>query len=102
MRRRRIRSAKSARSPGIITAVAVFAILCGAIVFAGTFNRVGSSSEPAPELRGPDRRDVTRAIQHLDQASNALEATDYGRTRFHLRESQRALADSLEVARKGE
>lgn len=73
----------------------LFGILVGAILFAGSFSDSGTGSAAASEPPGPSRADVRRAIDHLERAANALEATDYGQTRFHLREVERYLARGL-------
>jgi hypothetical protein len=97
----------------VVRALALFAVLCGGIAFAaslaggGDASAVAAAAEAeaaaateaataaATESDARERR-ITSAMDHLDRAGYALEATDYGRTRFHLHESKQALATTLE------
>jgi hypothetical protein len=108
----RRRSHKSNSGPGVVRALALFAILCGGIAFAASLTSDGDASAlaaaaeaeaataaataAATESDARERRSITSAMDHLDRAGYALEATDYGRTRFHLHESKQALATTLE------
>jgi hypothetical protein len=98
----RRRSSRNNSTPGVVSALALFAILCGGIAFAASLaggdasgaTAAATAARAARDAR--ERRSITRAIDHLDRAGYALEATDYGRTRFHLHESKQALVNTLE------
>jgi hypothetical protein len=106
----RRRSHRNNSGPGVVRALALFAVLCGGIAFAaslaggGDASAVAAAAEAeaaaataaATESDARERRSITSAMDHLDRAGYALEATDYGRTRFHLHESKQALATTLE------
>jgi hypothetical protein len=91
---RRRRRSRPSKSSGAARALALFAILCGAIAFAASFGHGGEASAEH-EQTGPDPAAISRALDHLESASHALDATDYGRTRFHLHESRRTLTNAL-------
>lgn len=98
MRRRlRQRSAKSSSSASAVRALALFAVLCGALLLAASFSVKDAESQPAERAPGPDPADIKRALEHLERASNALDSTDYGQVRFHLLESKYTLRRSVET-----
>ena len=68
-----------------VWALALFAIMCGAILVL-----LGNSSGGSVE-KG-NRESVKSVIIDLDAAANALEDRDYGRTRAHLRLARKRLS----------
>ena len=82
------RSTGSARADSgrtFVWALALFAVLCGAILML-----LGNSGDETIE-RG-DRENVKSVITDVDAAANALEDRDYGRAKAHLRSAQKRLS----------
>jgi hypothetical protein len=97
--RRRLRRRSTKSTAGAVRALALFAILCGALLLAVSFNSVeDAESRPVEEApTGPDRADIEKALEHLERARSALDSTDYGQVRFHLLESKYTLRRSVET-----
>jgi len=85
------RSNMGTRYSSFVLALALFAILCGAIlVFA-------PSQKPEHLGEGcPGAEQVRRALGHVGEAAHALEANDYGQTRQYLQNARVTLERSLE------
>ncbi len=76
--------ASSARR--LVAALALFAVVCGAILLLAGGGSPGGADE------GADRR-AARAIEQLERAEAALEASNYGQTRIHILSARIALGD---------
>ncbi|MFO8072203.1 MAG: hypothetical protein R6V85_10055 [Polyangia bacterium] len=88
---------RPANSTGLsfIWALALFAILCGAILLL-----VGGSGHGA-DRADESERSAQAALEDLERAANALEATDYGETRTYLGEAREKLSKLLRGEEEG-
>ena len=65
----------------LATALVLFAMLCGLTLVVARY----------PDLSARHAAKLQQAMTSIDRASNALEATNYGETRDHLRAARRSL-----------
>ncbi len=103
MARRKMKLATKPARPTVRLALAAFAIVCGVILLVtGARNRGGEGSEESAASRklrqtaGEVRSvlaDAEQLLGEVENARNAVEATDYGQVRLHLLRVEDGLND---------
>lgn len=81
----------------VLRAAALFAVLCGAVAFAGSFRAADEPAAAATDHSDLMRQRLSRALNHLESATHALDAENYGRTRFLLQETRQELSAAIET-----
>ncbi len=81
----------------VLRAAALFAVLCGAVAFAGSFRAADEQAAMATQQPDPVRQRMVRALNQLESATDALEAANYGRARFLLQETRQELTAAIKA-----
>lgn len=85
----------SSRQIALVAPIALFMVLCGAILFAVSQRLEPFGRADSTEVDSATRSAVERALQHLDEADRSLDEGNGESGKFHIQWAREALHELL-------